>query len=106
MGPAFSPRLVASVRGSGPEGRPGTPRTAPPTSVRALFACYSVLTNYCEVPRAESAAKLREVLSYKGLRACLDTLSERSVDLLPVERGKKVPPLFIVVGRACSDLVA
>ncbi|MDP2957959.1 MAG: PIN domain-containing protein [Longimicrobiales bacterium] len=55
-----------------------------------LFQCYFVLTSYYEVPRAEAAAKLREVLSYKGLRvpekpvlrACLDTLSERSVDLV------------------------
>ena len=55
-----------------------------------LFQCYFVLTSYYEVPRAQAATTLRDVLSFKGLRvpekpiirACLDTLSVRSVDLV------------------------
>jgi predicted nucleic acid-binding protein len=55
-----------------------------------LFQTYFVLTSYYRVPRAEAAVQLRELLSFKGLRvpdkslirACLDTLSTRSVDLV------------------------
>lgn len=55
-----------------------------------LFQSYFVLTSYYEVPRADAAAKLRELLSFKGiavsekavLRTCLDTLSEHSGDLV------------------------
>ena len=55
-----------------------------------LFQCYLVLTSYYKVPRPVAASKLRELLSYKGLRvpekavlrACLETLSEHSVDLV------------------------
>ena len=55
-----------------------------------LFQSYFVLTSYYEVPRAEAAAKLRDLLSFRGftvpeksvLRRCLDTLCERSVDLV------------------------
>ena len=55
-----------------------------------LFQSYFVLTSYYEVPRMEAAAKLRDLLTFKGLRVpdkpvlrmCLDTLSERSVDLV------------------------
>lgn len=55
-----------------------------------LFQCYFVLTSYYEVPRPEAAAKLRDLLAFRGLRVpdkailrtCLNTLSERSVDLV------------------------
>jgi predicted nucleic acid-binding protein len=55
-----------------------------------LFQSYFVLTSYYEVPRADAAAKLRDLLSFQGLavpeksvlRLCLDTLSRRSVDLV------------------------
>lgn len=55
-----------------------------------LFQCYFVLTSYYEVPGTEAATALRELLSFKGLhvperaviRACLETLSQRSVDLV------------------------
>ena len=55
-----------------------------------LFQCYFVLTSYYEVPGAEVAGKLRDLLSFKGLRVtekallrrCLETLSKRSVDLV------------------------
>ncbi|MBI4544194.1 MAG: PIN domain-containing protein [Gemmatimonadetes bacterium] len=55
-----------------------------------LFQSYFVLTSYYRVPRAEAAAKLGELLSFRGLtvpekailRMCLDTLAERSVDLV------------------------
>jgi AbrB family looped-hinge helix DNA binding protein len=53
-----------------------------------LFQSYFVMTSYYEVPRAEAAAKLRDLLAFRGLtvpeksvlRTCLDTLSRRSVD--------------------------
>lgn len=55
-----------------------------------LFQSFFVLTSYYEVPRPEAAAKFRELLSFRGLRVpekailrtCLDTLSERAVDLV------------------------
>jgi predicted nucleic acid-binding protein len=56
-----------------------------------LFQCWFVLTSYYEVPGPDAAAKLRELLGFKGLRvpekpvlrACLDTLlAERSVDVV------------------------
>lgn len=55
-----------------------------------VFQVYFVLTSYYEVPRAEAAEKLRDLLSFRGLsvpektvlRTCLQTLSERSVDLV------------------------
>lgn len=55
-----------------------------------VFQAYFVLTRYYEVPRAEAAGKLRELLSFRGLtvpeksvlRKCLETLSGRSVDLV------------------------
>jgi predicted nucleic acid-binding protein len=55
-----------------------------------LFQSYFVLTSYYEVPRALAAEKLRELLSFRGLnvperpvlRLCLETLSQRSVDLV------------------------
>jgi predicted nucleic acid-binding protein len=55
-----------------------------------LFQSYFVLTSHYDVPPAEAAAKLKELLSFKGLtvpeksvlRACLDTLSQRTVDLV------------------------
>lgn len=55
-----------------------------------VFQAYFVLTSYYEVPRAEAAGKLRDLLSFRGLtipekpvlRTCLETLSERSVDLV------------------------
>lgn len=55
-----------------------------------MFQAYFVLTSYYEVPKTEAAAKLRELLSFRGLtipekpvlRTCLETLSERSVDLV------------------------
>jgi predicted nucleic acid-binding protein len=55
-----------------------------------LFQCYFVLTSYYEVPGAEAAGKLRDLLSFKGLRVtekallrrCLETLSKRAVDLV------------------------
>ena len=55
-----------------------------------LFQSYFVLTSYYEVPRPEAAGKLRELLGFGGLRVpdksilrnCLDTLSQRSVDLV------------------------
>lgn len=55
-----------------------------------LFQSYFVLTSYYEVPRAEAATKLRDLLAFRGLRVpekavlrrCLSTLSERSVDLV------------------------
>jgi predicted nucleic acid-binding protein len=55
-----------------------------------LFQCYFVLTSYHEVPGAEAAAKLRDLLAFRGLRVpdkailrtCLNTPSERSVDLV------------------------
>ena len=55
-----------------------------------VFQSYFVLTSYYEVPRAEAAGKLRDLLSFRGLRVAdkpvvrtgLDTLCERSVDLV------------------------
>ena len=55
-----------------------------------LFQCYFVLTSYYEVPRPEAAARLRDLLAFRGLRVpekpilrrCLTTLTERSVDLV------------------------
>ncbi len=55
-----------------------------------LFQSYFVLTSYYEVPSAEAAAKLRDLLAFRGLRVpekpvlrtCLDTLAERPVDLV------------------------
>jgi predicted nucleic acid-binding protein len=55
-----------------------------------LFQSYFVLTSYYDVPRAVAADKLRDLLSFRGLkvpekpvlRMCLDTLSRRSVDLV------------------------
>jgi predicted nucleic acid-binding protein len=55
-----------------------------------LFQSYFVLTSYYEVPRGVAADKLRDLLSFRGLRVpekpvlrmCLDTLSRRSVDLV------------------------
>ncbi|HEX9691958.1 MAG TPA: PIN domain-containing protein [Gemmatimonadales bacterium] len=55
-----------------------------------VFQSYFVLTSYYEVPSAQAAAKLGELLSFKGLavpeksvlRACMETLAKRSVDLV------------------------
>lgn len=55
-----------------------------------VFQSYFVLTSHYAVPRPQAAATLREILSFRGLkvpeksvlRACLSTLSERSVDLM------------------------
>ena len=55
-----------------------------------LFQSYFVLTSYYTVPRPQAAARLRDLLSFKGLmvpeksllRTCLDTVAERSVDLV------------------------
>lgn len=55
-----------------------------------VFQCYFVLTSYYGVPRPEAAEKLRALLSLKGLRvgeksllrACLETLTTRAVDLV------------------------
>lgn len=55
-----------------------------------LFQSYFVLTRYYDVPRAEAASRLREILAFRGLtvpekgvlRACLATLADRSVDLV------------------------
>ena len=55
-----------------------------------LFQTYFVLTTYYEVPRTIAAARLRDLLAFRGLRIpekpvlrlCLDTLSRRSVDLV------------------------
>jgi predicted nucleic acid-binding protein len=67
-----------------------------------IFQTYFVLTSYYEIPRAVAAAKLRDLLGFKGLRvpekpvlrACLTSLMDRSVDLvdaylagLPTLRG-------------------
>lgn len=54
-----------------------------------LFQSCFVLTSYYRLPRAEAAAKLRELLSFKGLRvpdqplirACLDTLTEAGTNV-------------------------
>lgn len=55
-----------------------------------LFQTYFVLTRHYRVPSAEAASVLRDLLSMKGLlvaekttlRACLDTLIARPVDLV------------------------
>ncbi|HSW31576.1 MAG TPA: PIN domain-containing protein [Longimicrobiales bacterium] len=56
-----------------------------------LFQCWFVLTTYYGVPGPDAAAKLRELLAFKGLhvpekpvlRACLDTLlADRSADVV------------------------
>lgn len=55
-----------------------------------VFQSYFVLTSYYAVPRSEAAAAMRALLSLKGLtvpeksvlRGCLDTLCERSADLV------------------------
>ena len=55
-----------------------------------LFQTYFVLTSHYEVPRAEAAEKLKELLSFKGLTVpekpllgtSLSTLAERPVDLV------------------------
>ena len=55
-----------------------------------LFQSFFVLKSYYEVPPAEAAAKLCELLSFRGLRVpeksilrtCLDSLSEGTMDLV------------------------
>lgn len=55
-----------------------------------LFQTYFVLTSYYEVPRELAAAKLRRLLTFRGLNVpekpvleqCLEILSNRSVDLV------------------------
>ena len=55
-----------------------------------LFQSYFVLTSYYEVPGAEAATRLRDLLGFRGLRVpekailrgCLETLTKRSVDLV------------------------
>ena len=55
-----------------------------------VFQSYFVLTSYYQVPSPEAAKKLRALLAFRGLttperpilRSCLDTLAERSVDLV------------------------
>ena len=55
-----------------------------------IFQSYFVLTSYYQVPAPEAAKKLRALLAFRGLttpertilRTCLDTLAERSVDLV------------------------
>ena len=55
-----------------------------------LFQTFFVLTSYYEVPAAEAAEKLEELLSFKGItipekaiiRNCLRLLQERNLDLV------------------------
>ena len=52
-----------------------------------VFQSYFVLTSYYEVPAAEAATRLRDLLQFRGLRVpekailrrCLETLAERSL---------------------------